>query len=218
MNNGEEKAELQEQLQQNDPICKCETENCLHNKSNSGLEEPIDPTKQKIIYLSSINEDLKSRLKESIYMVFLLKEDVELRKKTMIEKVEALKNKVFALSEKYKIKLDPADHEDAEKSIAQYTELLDGVIKELEREMIHSYVFMNEGENKIEKLVVPIDAPDALDIHIENRIKWTKKFAKDLHKNLSVSYSRYIFGFEEQGRKIMVLESYLRNQIKQSKP
>jgi hypothetical protein len=215
MNTSDIKTGSQEQLQQNDPFCKCEAEDCQHNKSSDGMGKPIDPATQKIIYLSNIDEDLKTRLKESIYMIFLLKEDVELRKKIMAEKVEALKNKILSLSEIYKVKMNTTDHEDAEKSVAQYAELLDGVIKELEKEMVHSYVFMNEGENKIEKLVVPIEAPDSLDIHIENRIKWTRKFTKDLHKNLSVSYSRYVFGFEEQERKIMVLESYLANQIKQ---
>lgn len=191
--------------------CGCSDESCSHDGPQKSLEERIDPKTQKIVYISEIKPEMKNELKESIYSLLILKEEVDFKKKLILEKVQGIKGKASLLSETYKFKLDEKEHENAEKSVTQYASLLEGIAKEVERELVHSYMLLNEGENKIEKLVAPINGPDSFEEYVVTRIKWSKKFIKDLNKNLSVSYSRYIFGLEDQERRLSILESNLKH-------
>ncbi|KKQ32581.1 MAG: hypothetical protein US49_C0006G0032 [candidate division TM6 bacterium GW2011_GWF2_37_49] len=191
--------------------CGCSDENCGHDAPQKSLEDRIDTKSQKIIYITEVSTELKNDLKESIYSLLILKEEVDFKKKFILEKVQGIKDKALQLSETYKFKLDEKEHANAEKSVNQYASLLEGISKEVERELVHSYMLLNEGENKIEKLIAPINGPDSFAEYVVTRTRWTKKFIKDLSKNLSVSYSRYLFGFEDQERRLTVLESNLKH-------
>lgn len=175
------------------------------------LEQQIDPKTQKIIYVSEISTELTLNLKESVYSLIVLKEDVDFRRKFILDKVEDVKNKAENLTKTYKVKFDKKEQEETEKSVKEYAALLEGICKELNQEIFHNYTLLNEGENKIKKLVAPINSPDLFEEYVIARIKWTKKFVKDLSKNLSVSYSRYNFSFDDRERRLTILESNLKH-------
>lgn len=191
--------------------CECSESCCQHSVKAKSAEESIDSTKEKILPFVEINDELKLRLKESVYSLLLLKEEVDFRTKFILERIAAIKDKANNLAVTYKFKLDGKEHERAEESVNQYAKLLEGISKEVERELVLSYMLLNEGEKKLEKLVAPINGPASFEEYVSDRIKWTKKFVKDLNKNLSVSYSRYLFGFEDQERQLEVLEANLKH-------
>ena len=115
------------------------------------------------------------------------------------------------MSESKKVRIDKAEFERSEKSAHSYTQLLDGIINELSGEIAYYNVFISDDAPPIEKIPVPIQAPDKIEDYLELQMNGVKRYLKNVKRDIAISFSRYTFGFDEQLKHLTYVESYIKS-------
>lgn len=199
-----EEAPLQEAKAEEPEVSKEEAlENVVQQLEEQGLKlMPVDEVP------SSLVEDSKGIIKE----LESLKNEILKKKVLAREKSLLIKEKVDFLLNSGKVHVDKSEYEKSEVSVEKYTKLLTTIIAEIDHETAYFTQFTT-GE-KPNNIVVPQEVNDEFGIFFKKKIKHARKYAKNMRKDLNVSYSRYCFGFDAQLRRISFIESYLRT-IKQ---
>lgn len=107
-----------------------------------------------------------------------------------------LDEKMDALLQKKQIQRDAAKQAIMENEVKSYINSLTEISKVVQFQLVHlDKVFKGEEKGDMEKLTSEI-----------------KRFCKSIRKDLSVSYSRFNFGFESQKKHLDYLEQYMEQQ------
>ena len=138
-----------------------------------------------------------------------LKNEVLKKKVLAREKSLLIKSKVDYLLESGKVNVDKTEYEKSEVSVEKYTELLTHIVGEIDHETAYFQQFI--AEEQPQNIVVPKDFEGDFQVFFKKKVKHARKYAKNIRKDLNVSYSRYCFGFDAQLRRISFIESYLRS-------
>lgn len=161
---------------------------------------------------SALAEPLRVKIIEALTALHGLHEEVIEKKNLALEKSELIKTKVNELIKAGTVKVDQEEYERSEQSIAQYTASLDMLIQEIEHEASQLLYFLSDDANS-KVIVEKSDSDNVLEL-IEKKIKFVKKYVKDITRDLNVSFSRYCFGFDNQLKKILYIQSYLKQNKK----
>ena len=182
------------------------------DKPATPKEFTIDPKTQKYILLTPITPEFKSKLTHSIQALLQLRQDILAKKDLLTNKRHQIKEKITSLSETKKVRLDKNEFEKTEKSANDFIKLLDSIINELNNEIGYYYIFASDEKPPFEKIVAPINAPDKLEDYLAAQINGIKQYLKNVKRDISVSFSRYSFGCDEQIKHLSFVESYIKSQ------
>ncbi len=180
------------------------------NENTSTKEVKIDPKTQKFIPLTPISQNLKNKLTNVIGSLLQVRQEILIKRESLLNKRQLIKEKITALTETKKVRLDNDEFEKTEKSASVFIKLLDDILNELNNEIGYYYIFVSEEKPPVEKIVVPVNAPDNLMDYLEMQINSIKRYIKNVKQNISVSCSRYLFGCDEQIKHLSFVESYIK--------
>jgi hypothetical protein len=184
------------------------------NTEKSSIEkkiEEIDPKTQKYLYIKPVGQDFKIRLKKIIEELVLMRLDIFNKKVEIVTKQTVIKEKIAILAESKKVRIDKAEFERSEKSAHSYTHLLDGIINELSGEIAYYNVFVSDDAPPIDKIPVPLQAPDRIEDYLEVQMNGIKRYLKNVKRDIAISFSRYTYGFDEQLKHLTYVESYIKS-------
>ncbi|MFH1254716.1 MAG: hypothetical protein V1646_04785 [bacterium] len=173
--------------------------------------EEIDPKTQKYLYIKPVVQDFKIRLKKTIDELVSIRLDIFNKKVEIVTKQNLIKEKITLLSESKKVRIDKAEFERSEKSAHSYTHLLDGIINELSGEIAYYNVFLSDEIPPLDKIPVPLQAPDKIEDYLELQMNGVKRYLKNVKRDITISFSRYTFGFDEQLKHLTYVESYIKS-------
>lgn len=170
----------------------------------------INPKTQKLILFTPISKELKTGLLKLMEELIRLRESIFSKRERIISRLQSIMSKISKLLKIDKIKIDKTKFEEMEKSVRDYNLLLERISKEISNEISYYSIFCSEKDIPIEKIVVPIEAPDELEAYLNVRLPTIKHYIKTVKRDLSISFSRYEFSFNEHFKRISVIESYLK--------
>jgi hypothetical protein len=187
------------------------------NESNAPQEVKINPETQKFISLAPITYNLKNKLTKAIESLLQVQKDIFTKREDLLNKRQLIKEKILSLTETKKVRLDMDEFEKSEKHATEYIKLLDGILNELNNEIGYYYIFVSEEKPPVEKIVVPINAPDVLEDYLETQAGGINRYLKNVKHNISISCSRYLFGCDEQLKHLSFVESYIKSKEAEKK-
>lgn len=173
--------------------------------------EEIDPKTQKYLYIKPVEQNFKVKLKKTIDDLVAIRLDIFNKKVEIVTKQNLIKEKITFLSESKKVRIDKAEIERSEKSAHSYTQLLDGIINELSGEIAYYNVFLSDEKPPVDKIVVPLQAPDKIEDYLELQMNGVKRYLKNVKRDIAISFSRYTFGFDEQLKHLTYVESFIKS-------
>lgn len=188
-----------------------DSERAFENAASEQKIEEIDPKTQKYLYIKPVTQDFKVRLKKIIEDLVSMRLDIFNKKVEIITKHELIREKITFLDASKKVRIDKAEFERSEKSAQNYTQLLDGIINELSGEIAYYNVFVSDDAPPIDKIPVPLQAPDKIEDYLALQMNGVKRYLKNVKRDIAISFSRYSFGFDEQLKHLVLVESYIKS-------
>lgn len=161
----------------------------------------------KQVAVTDIGAEQKERFNSSIHSLESLKNEINDKKSSVIEKKEFIKQKMLTLKNSQKVTIDENEFVKSEKSVAEYVRLLDKMVIEIERDI--TYYTSLISSTPPEHVMVLKSSSDSFEDYVQERIANIKKYIKTETRDLAVSYSRYCFGFDAQIRQIAYVEQVL---------
>lgn len=198
-------ASLDQNTEHDKPVKTAEEKKAEHEAFLARLEQD---GKKLLTMKSAPSDQLRAKIIETLTVLHGLHEDVIEKKNLALEKSNVIKGKVNELMQAGTIKVDQEEYNRSEESIAQYTASLDMLTQEIEREASQLLYFLSD-EQTSNVIVEKSDTDDVVEL-IEKKIKFVKKYIRDMQRDLNVSFSRYCFGFDNQLKKILYIQSYIK--------
>lgn len=157
---------------------------------------------------------MKERLKKVVEELVTVRLDIFNKKVEIVTKREIIKEKIKFLDESKQVRIDKAEFEKTEKSTQDYIRLLDGIIHELSGEIGYYNVFISDEKPPVDKVVVPLKSPDKIEDYLELQMNGIRRYLKTVKRDITISFSRYTFGFDEQLKHLTFVESYVKSNTK----
>ena len=139
--------------------------------------------------------------------------ELEVLRNQLLEKITAsqahndtIKGRVEALVEAKKIQINNDHYTHFDQSITTYISLLGNISQELEAELKLFVPYTLPTPPPV--IMVHKDDTDDVRQYIQQKIRWIKRHVKTINKDLTVSYSRYSFGFDSQMKQLDMIESH----------
>jgi hypothetical protein len=164
---------------------------------------------KKQLSVTQIGENYRTSILSLISTFDVLRREILEKKRIVSEKNVNVKQKIENLVSLNKVNIDSNEYNRFKNSILQYCALLENVLGEISKEIDHLNLLLSAevGENiEIEESYSSIDSFDA---YVDAKIKINKKFIKTVSRDLTISFSRYNFGFDNQLRRISEIEAYV---------
>lgn len=177
-------------------------------ENNEALKEILQKTNNELLKVTPISPELHHEFKYVVQAIDNLVNNIQLKKVAIVEKVEEIKVKVQALVASELVKIDEREYQKSEESVAQYAQLLDGICQELvtEKNLCEHFV----GDTLPEVVVIGKGTASSFIDVARYKIKAVKHHLKTIERDLSISYSRYSFGFDSQLKRIAYVQSALK--------
>lgn len=168
--------------------------------------------KTKQIAIIPLSDEFKDCVNNIINALSDLKIEIENKQSDIVQKSMEIKQAVDALIESNSVDVDTAEYKKSEESIKRYTLLLQSIIGEISDEIQHysSIITMQPAEF----ITVQGTDPDSLDAYLIEKTTFVKRYVKTIKRDLSISFSRYSFGFDSQMKRIKHIQSYLAHATK----
>ena len=171
------------------------------------LTQKLDESNKKMVKLPEITNELQSKIEYVIKELELLRKETSEKKSFIEEQMKIVDDKITGLIKEKKIKVNEAERTQSEQNIKHYIRLLDGVTQEIDHELSYFAQFLKQEKPTL--VVVPKDAPEDFGVYIEDKAKWSRRYAKNIRKSTTISFSRYKFSFEEQLKKLNYMKNFL---------
>lgn len=172
-----------------------------------------DFTKQ--IKVQPLPDALKKQLVAAVGLLGELRTEIENKKVGALEKRDIIKAKIDALRASEKVNIDDAEFKKSEESVQHFVQLLDKMIQEVSADE-KFYASLTQDNPPESMTAFKFDSDDFLQL-VTSRIVSIKKYVKNAKRDLSISYSRYCFGFDAQIRQINYVE-YVVNSVSNRTP
>jgi pyruvate/oxaloacetate carboxyltransferase len=164
----------------------------------------------KNLPLENIPAPILHNLKVTINALIILRSEVEEKRETSLSRTSKINELVSKLQATKGITVDVDGHKRFQQSIATYLALLQSVIDEINTEL--TALGPCASEKPPETIPVPANSPiDNAAIYLMARIEWLRRQNKKIRKDLTVSYSRYSYGFDSQEQRLEALQRYTDN-------
>lgn len=154
-----------------------------------------------------LSQEHKKQTQKALFLLGDLCALINTKRSQIIEKRAEIDAKLSTLPEDIRSVLNTEEYAKSGKSIEQFVELLDKMLEEVEADCEMYRKLEQVGYPEV--LVQSAQAPEGVD-HIASdllqRVATIKQYAKAVNRDLSISYSRYCFGFDEQFKQLDYLE------------
>lgn len=177
---------------------------------------------------AKLSQELQQQVEKALVLLADLRLMITEKREQIIKKRAGIDDKIESLPEPMREMLNTGEYARAGESVAQFVELLDKMIDEIDHDvkayqllLHHGYSsdFLSsakgmdeDGDDASDGLLVR--GSEAMAEVLLHRITAMKRYAKVAHRDLSISYSRYSFGFDEQLKQL----DYLHYLAKSMKP
>lgn len=152
-----------------------------------------------------------SRLVEDVLLCLVeLQNEVLLKRDESMRQSQFIKDKVESLVTSGKVQIHQDEYKKSEESVIQYAGLLDNIVHEIASEINYFGLFISAELPG--QVVAWATEPDDFVVYIREKVRFIKKYAKSIRKDLNISFSRYNFGFQAQIKRILQVEAYVRYQ------
>ena len=179
----------------------------MTEEEKTRIVEEFKAANLKKIKTSVMKDGVLSPFKESLEQLVLLKKELIEKKDAANEISLNIKNKINNLSKNSAVQINQKELVGADKSVKEYLDLLQNVANEVETELTKYSMLL--PDKSPEEVTVWKTEPDDFEQYIQGLTKIIKKYAKNVRKDIAISFSRYCFGFEEQLKRISYIEAYL---------
>jgi hypothetical protein len=163
----------------------------------------------KQVPVGELTQDLREKLSFAVQALAELKVEIESKKTGALEKKNFIKDKIASLRDSGKVNIDENEFKKSEGSVEHFVQLLDKMMHEVDNDGAFYVSLLSDKQP--ETMYAFNFEPDDFQKLITRRIQSIKKYVKDAKRDLSISYSRYCFGFETQIRQITYVEHVLNN-------
>ncbi len=184
------------------------------NNEKIKLEEVIkklDSVGQELIPVPKpLTQEITAKIELIVKELTTLEKEILSKKEYVTEQVNIINKKIDNLIKTKKIKLNAKEREQSEKNIQHYIKLLDGVAKEIKQEMSYFSQFLSDKPPT--QIVAPKVAQNNFGTYLQEKVRWANRYAKNIKKNIAISFSRYKFSFEEQLKKLDYMQNYLKSE------
>ncbi len=203
----EESAEAQELLVE-DSLELNRQRKTLSTEEYQQFLDNLSKANKKIIKVTPL-EVVEQRLVEDVLLCLSeLKNEVLQKRDEAMRQSKFIKDKVESLVTSGKVQIHQDEYKKSEESVIQYAGLLDNIVHEIESEINYFSLFISEELPG--QVVAWATEPDDFAFYIREKVRFIKKYAKSIRKDLNISFSRYNFGFQAQIKRILQVEAYVR--------
>jgi hypothetical protein len=171
----------------------------LKLKQQEMLEEFMKKNTKEI----SVPELSSSYKKDALFIIkelVIAQKEVEEKLNSFVSMYKIIDEKIELLTSQGKIQLNDQDYKKIKDSFLEYEKFLNQVLQEVTSEIVFYSNLV--GEKPLEKITVFKNAPDDAVLFLNDKLKSTKKYAKNTIKDLRIGYSRYFVDLQEQIRRL----------------
>jgi hypothetical protein len=129
---------------------------------------------------------------------------------TRAQNIESVMEKIMTISPSV---IDERKKNALTESVATYTQLLNGIVLEIDVEIADFSPYAHAGHPTVISVPEKNSQIDS-SIYLEGSVRFLRSQVKSIRKYLMVSYSRYMYGFELQEKKLIYLVHQLNNMKK----
>lgn len=162
----------------------------------------------KQVDVTSIAPATRLKFQEAVDALIALKEEIVEKKQGALDKKDFIKSKINDLKISGKVNIDDQEFGKSESSVHEFVRLLDTMVTEVERDITY-YLSLLSDTPPAQIFAFKFES-DLYEDHIKNKTQSIKKYVKTAKRDLSISYSRYCFGFDAQIRQITYVEQVLK--------
>jgi hypothetical protein len=177
------------------------------------FEEFLAEKKLHLIMPEKLSIHEKATVAQVTESLLNLKKDVDEKKEFIEKNIKAINEKVEMLTKSNKVKINHKEREQAKENVSRYSMILDNIAMEIIQELSFFAGILSETPPKA--FVVPISFPNSFIVYLVFRIKGGQRYVKNIVKNITVSFSRYRYSFEEQLKRLDVMQHYISEQPKE---
>lgn len=167
---------------------------------------------KKIITVGILSGAVLAQIRQLIGELNNLRTEVIEKKNDINTKSLTIKQRVNALLQSGKVNVDQTEYTKSEASVLQYVSMLDAICAELEAEGNFFSLFLRDTCPS--HVIVHQGVSEPFDEVVMVRTKSVKHYIKTIYRDLSISYSRYNYGFETQLNRISYVESCMKHEEK----
>ena len=151
-----------------------------------------------------VSANLQIALKASLDNLDELKKEIQTKISEVwhrAKNIEEVMNKIAAVTDSA---IDEKKKGALLESVAMYSALLNGILAEIDNELAEFLPYSTSGHPATIK-VPETEVSNSSEKYLESSVKFLRSQAKSIRKYLMVSYSRYMYGFELQEKRLIVL-------------
>lgn len=179
----------------------------LKKKEEQFLKEFLEKNTKEML-VDHFSDEFKKEIQRVINDLEKSKKEVSEKKQVFVDQHKTVEEKLNALSKEGKIKLNEQDLKKTQTSFIQYEAFLDRTLTEVVGDIeFYSNLI---SENPPRTIKVFKDSTDDPALYLNQKLRSTKKYIKNILKDVRVSSSRYNVGLQEQIRKLDYLSAYLK--------
>ena len=179
----------------------------FENQLNAELLKELDAVRKKILLIEPISQEIKTKFHEVLESLVALKDEILNKQKEALRRNALIKEKVDLLVLSGKVQVNEEEYQNSEISVKQYATLLQNIIGDIEQELSSSSALISDQVPS--HLIVFKYESDSFSEYMQEKIKALKKYIKKIHKDLTISDSRYHFGFDAQMKRITYFEHFV---------
>jgi len=163
----------------------------------------------KHVEVAPLNDDLSALTTKAIKVLNELKQEILDKKKGAVEKQNLIQSKIADLKTFNGITVDENEYKKSEVGVEEFVSLLDYMTEEVSSDVNFYSSLLSDSPPKAVWILK--SEPDTFSQYLTNRLKHVNKYVRSARRDLSVSYSRYCYGFDAQIKQIGFVEQYLKN-------
>lgn len=180
-------------------------------KAKEMLQKMAAQGKKPVLFVPPMSDQSRTSLDIGLQQLATLKTKIEGIRVKVNEQNDHINERLGKLQDNPILKID-GENKQAKESVAQYTDLLDRIIDEInfEEKLLADYAALDT------QTVIPVWflEPDEFDPYIRFKINRVKKQVKKIERDLDVSSSRYQFSFDRQCKHLENVESFVSYNMK----
>ena len=179
-------------------------------------EEQIEQVKQRMfedmtkkIPVVPLSSTLHSHLAAAVAQLEELKAEINEKRQGTLERKDIIRGKLDHLKASGYVNIDELEFERTDVSVQHYVELLERMIEEVSAD--EEFYLSLLSSNLPSEMTIFKENNMTFEQVIEKRIQAIKRYVKNARRDLSISFSRYCFGFDNQIRQILYVEQVLQD-------
>jgi hypothetical protein len=155
------------------------------------------------------SEQDKGKINEAIQQLESLKQEVDDKRHATLEKLATIKSKTELLRASGKVTIDDRELLKSTTSVDRFSQVLDKMQLEVEDD-IAFYASLLSAKLPETVHVLKFESDD-FGVYLNKRLSTVKRYVKTAKRDLSISYSRYSYGFDAQINHLAYIEQAIKN-------